>query len=76
MSTVQQRLRHALETCGQTRYEVSKATGIPQSVLSRFVAGDNARGATIDALANYLGMELRPTAARKSSSKPAARKER
>ena len=37
--TVSEQLRRAVETCGQTRYRISQETGIPESVLSRFVAG-------------------------------------
>ncbi len=52
-------LRTALERCGQTRYAVSKATGIPESTLSRFVAGGKPlRGENIDKLADYLGLVL------------------
>lgn len=52
-------LRAALERCGQTRYAVSKETGIPESTLSRFVAGGKPlRGENIDKLADYLGLAL------------------
>jgi plasmid maintenance system antidote protein VapI len=61
MASVTETLREALEHCGQTRYAVSKATGIPQSTLSRFVAEGRAlRGDNIDTLAEYLGLELVP----------------
>lgn len=63
MASVTATLRRALEQCGQTRYAVSKATGIPQSVLSRFVAGGKPlRGENIDKLADYLGLVLTPKA--------------
>jgi hypothetical protein len=59
MATVTETLRTALERCGQTRYAVSKATGIPQSTLSRFVAdGKPLRGENVDKLAVYLGLVL------------------
>lgn len=59
MATVTATLRAALEGCGQTRYAVSKATGIPESTLSRFVAGGKPlRGENIDRLATYLGLVL------------------
>lgn len=66
MATVTAVLREALETCGQTRYAVSKATGIPESTLSRFVHGKPLRGENIDRLCAYLSMELR-----KAGGKPA-----
>ncbi len=59
MATVTATLRTALERCGQTRYAVSKATGIPESTLSRFVAGGKPlRGENIDRLCAYLGLKL------------------
>lgn len=69
MASVTATLRTALERCGQTRYAVSKATGIPESTLSRFVAaGKPLRGENIDKLAEYLGLVL--------VAKPKTRKER
>ena len=59
MASVTATLRTALERCGQTRYAVSKATGIPESTLSRFVTGGKPlRGENIDKLADYLGLAL------------------
>lgn len=59
MATVTQQLRRAVETCGQTRYAIGKATGIPASVLSRFVAeGRGLRSDNIDRLCTYLGLVL------------------
>lgn len=60
MGTVTEDLRNALERSGQTRYAVSKATGIPQSGLSRFASGYSLRGENIDKLAEHLGLELKP----------------
>jgi hypothetical protein len=68
MPTVTDTLRTALERCGESRYAVSKATGIPQSGLSRFAAGHTMRGDSIDVLAEYLGLAL--------TAKPAARRQR
>lgn len=60
MATVTATLRAALEHCGQSRYAVSKATGIPESTLSRFVAGKKPlRGENIDKLSDFLGLELK-----------------
>ncbi|MDQ7014649.1 MAG: helix-turn-helix transcriptional regulator [Planctomycetota bacterium] len=60
MATVTKTLRKAVEQCGESRYAISKATGIPASVLSRFVAGGHGlRSDNIDRLSAYLGLELK-----------------
>jgi hypothetical protein len=58
MATVSDTLRRALARCGQSRYAVSRATGIPESVLSRFIHGQPLRGANFDRLCAYLGLVL------------------
>jgi len=58
MATVTDTLRREVERCGQTRYAVSKTTGIPESVLSRFIHGQPLRGGNLDKLADYLGLVL------------------
>ncbi|MBK9126491.1 MAG: helix-turn-helix transcriptional regulator [Phycisphaerales bacterium] len=35
-------MRKAMETSGQSRYRISKETGIAESVLSRFMSGETA----------------------------------
>ena len=47
---------------------MSKATGIPESTLSRFVHGKPLRGENIDKLADHLGLTL-AAKARKASTK-------
>ena len=70
MATVTDQLRRAVEGCGQTRYAISKATGIPASVLSRFVAGGRGlRSANIDLLCAYLGLELKAKAGKTRKEK-------
>ena len=59
MASVTDQLRKAVERSGQSRYAISKATGIPASVLSRFVAGGRGlRSENIDRLCEYLGLTL------------------
>ena len=70
MPSVTETLRNTLEHCGQTRYAVSKATGIPQSTLSRFVAEGRAlRGDNIDVLAEYLDLQLVAKASKRKGAK-------
>ena len=65
MTTVTERLRAAIRSAelnGVTRYRLSKETGVPNSVLSRFVRGERGLdGATIDRLAAHLGLTLEQT---------------
>ena len=52
-------IRKAVETCGETRYRIGKATGIAQETLTRFMSGE--RGLpmkTLDKLAAYLGLQI------------------
>jgi transcriptional regulator with XRE-family HTH domain len=52
-------IRQAVENCGETRYAISRATGIAESTLSRFMAGE--RGLpmkTLDVLADYLDLQI------------------
>jgi transcriptional regulator with XRE-family HTH domain len=70
---VTDRLRKALESCGQSRYAVSKGSGVSESVLSRFAAGETVlAGDNIDRLAAYLNLDLTPTTpTKKTGRKPA-----
>ncbi|MSU78419.1 MAG: XRE family transcriptional regulator [Gemmataceae bacterium] len=52
-------LRQAIDTCGETRYAIAKATSIAEATLSRFMSGE--RGLpmkTLDTLADYLELDI------------------
>jgi transcriptional regulator with XRE-family HTH domain len=52
-------MRKAIETSGQSRYRISKDTGVAESVLSRFMSGKTALTVeTVERLADYLGLEI------------------
>ncbi len=54
-----EQIRQVIANCGQTRYAISQATGIAESTLSRFMAGE--RGLpmkTLDRLADYLSLNI------------------
>jgi hypothetical protein len=53
-------LRQIVENCGETRYQIWKATGISEPTLARLVSGERflSPGA-LDKLGEYLGLELR-----------------
>lgn len=59
MAGIAEQLVKAIEDSGQTRYAISKGSGINQSMLSRLVNGE--RAMSFDAaerLADYLGLEV------------------
>ncbi len=67
-------IRRSVQESGETRYRISKETGVPQATLSRLVSGEREpSGALIDTLAEYFGLELRPVVARSASRKRAAK---
>jgi transcriptional regulator with XRE-family HTH domain len=60
MRTLSEQLRDAIEKAGVSRYEISKATGVSQSTLSKFVLGTRP-GLSFDAMdriGEYLGLVL------------------
>jgi hypothetical protein len=53
-------MRHLIESSGQSRYAISKATDIDQAILSRFMHGKGGLSpSNLDKLAEYLGWEIR-----------------
>ena len=52
-------LRAAVLNAGETRYRISKATGISESILSRFVRSDAGLSMEyVNRLCDYLGLRL------------------
>ena len=61
--TVSGCLRWQIEHCGKTRYQIAKETGVDQAALHRFIVGKTGLNLdTVDTLADYFGLELRPKA--------------
>ena len=61
-------LRRAVKQADLTRYEISKRTGIAQSILSRFVnQGAGLSLDSIDKLCDCLGLELASEKTKKKS---------
>lgn len=59
MAELLNNMRKAIEASGQSRYRISKETGIAESVLSRFISGETALTVeTVERLAEYLGLEI------------------
>jgi transcriptional regulator with XRE-family HTH domain len=52
-------LRQIVMNCGQTRYQISKQTGISEPTLARLVSGERFLSPTaLDTLAEYLGLRI------------------
>jgi hypothetical protein len=60
-------LRKHIKTCGKSRYQISKDTGIDQAALCRIMQGGSCKAETVDILCKYFGLEL----VRKKSKKRA-----
>jgi transcriptional regulator with XRE-family HTH domain len=70
MPRLSEQLRDAIEKAGVSRYEISKATGVSQSTLSKFVIGTRP-GLSFDAMdrvGEYLGLEIVKKQPRKKRS--------
>lgn len=60
---IQEQVAQAIAKSGQSRRQISKATGIDETVLHRIVHGTGGCVlSTLDALCDHLGLELRPRA--------------
>jgi transcriptional regulator with XRE-family HTH domain len=60
MRSIVNQLRRAIKRSGETQYAISKATGVDQSVLSRFLRGERTISLkTAAGLCKHLGLELR-----------------
>jgi hypothetical protein len=60
MPKLSEQLRGAIEKAGVSRYEISKATGVSQATLSKFVLGTRP-GLSFDAMdrvGEYLGLVI------------------
>ena len=52
-------LRDIIRKCGRSRYEISKATGIDQATLSKFMLGERGLSMKVlNALAEYLKLTV------------------
>ena len=60
-------LRRVIKTCGKSRYQIWKETGIHQATLSRFVLGKRGLSMDVlDTLADCLGLTVTVKSKRKS----------
>lgn len=54
------KLRNAIERSGISANELAKATGVPQTTISRFLRGKDMGIHRAGKIAKYLGLELKP----------------
>jgi len=60
MPKLSQQLRSHLRKCGMSTYAIAKSSGVSESVLSRFLAGERSPTLdTVDKIARVLRLELR-----------------
>jgi transcriptional regulator with XRE-family HTH domain len=75
MGKLSDQIREAISACGTTRYALAKKVGIPESALSRFMAGKQGLTlATLDKLSDILGLEIITTVQRAQRPAPTGRK--
>ena len=56
--TFTDQIRAAMAECGETRYRISKNTGLPESQLCRFASGEGLSMKNLDLVADYLNLEV------------------
>lgn len=74
---VSQQLRRIIESCGLSRYEICRRTGIDQGQLSKFMAGDMwFSEQKLNELGAFLRIRLEAEPPNSEKRKPRARKSR
>ncbi len=68
-SMIMEQIRKHIETCGKSRYQISKDTGIDKAALCRIMQGGSCKAETIDILLQYFGLELVPKKRKKVKRK-------
>jgi len=53
-----ERIRKQIETCGKSRYRISKETGIDKAALCRIMQGGSCKVETADILLKYFGLTI------------------
>ena len=52
-------IRRAIETCGKTRYQIAKETGVDAATLCRFLQGKHGLSMeTLDRIGECIGMQV------------------
>ena len=56
--TIIETLRKEIKTCGKSRYQISKETGIDNAALCRIMQGGSCKAETADILLKYFGLTI------------------
>ena len=56
--TIIEILRKEIETCGKSRYQINKDTGIDNAALCRIMQGGSCKAETADILLKYFGLTI------------------
>lgn len=67
MDMIIETIRQKIQTCGLSRYEISRKSGVAESQLSKVMAGGELRTTTADLLCKFFGLELREVKRGKSN---------
>ncbi len=54
--TIIETLRKEIKTCGKSRYQISKDTGIDNAALCRIMQGGSCKAETVDILLKYFDL--------------------
>ena len=55
---IMERIRKEIQTCGKSRYQISKDTGIDKAALCRIMQGGSCVAETADILLKYFGLTI------------------
>ena len=73
MKNYSDQVRRAINQCGMSRYAISKASGVSQGMLSRFVAGEmDMTLRTLGRIAPFIGVDI--TVVKRTKYKKPSRK--
>lgn len=59
MNMIIEIIRKQIETCGKSRYQISKDSGVDEAALCRIMQGGSCKAETADILLEYFGYEVK-----------------
>jgi len=51
-------IRKQIRTCGVSRYEISRQSGVGQDILCKIMQGGSCKAETVDILLKYFGFQV------------------